>query len=153
MEGLPGKVYLHLLPNDGVEVQRFLVLLAPLGVVFTELPVGIEFQAAVPTPLGVTVPENHQRHALARRHFLLDGDIVRRLVTEIPSGERRVLSVDRLGDPVICDPLRERIVQRRTSFECPQKVIDAGLAGPEHFGYLPATHSQGEMPCDDVLVI
>ena len=40
LEGLSGEVYLHLLANDGIEMKGLLVLLAPLGVVLTELPVG-----------------------------------------------------------------------------------------------------------------
>ena len=64
MKGFPGKVYFHFLANDGVKMQRLFVLLAPLGVILAELPVGIEFQPIVPAHLGIPVPENDQRHVL-----------------------------------------------------------------------------------------
>lgn len=39
LKSLPGEVYLHLLADYGVKVQRILVLLTPFRVVLTELTV------------------------------------------------------------------------------------------------------------------
>ena len=64
LKGLAGEVHLHLLTNDGVEMQRFLVFLTPLGVVFTELPIRVKLQPTIPAFLGVSVPENHKGHVL-----------------------------------------------------------------------------------------
>ncbi len=48
LKGFPGKVHLHLLSDDGVEVKHFLVFFAPFCVILAELPVRVELQAAVP---------------------------------------------------------------------------------------------------------
>ena len=72
LEGLSGEVYLHLLANDGIEMKGLLVLLAPLGVVLTELPVGVELDVPVTALLGIAVPQHYQGHVLPGRHILCD---------------------------------------------------------------------------------
>ena len=134
-------------------MKRILVLLTPLGIVLTELPIRVEFQSAVPALLGVPVPENHQGHVLPGRHFLLNSGIVRQLIAEIAAALCRVLPVDRLRNAIVRDPLRKRIPQRPTFLECTQEFIDARLADLEFLGNLPSAHVQGKVLCNDVLVI
>ena len=64
LKGLSCEVDLHLLADDGVEVKRFLVFLAPLGVILAELAVRIELQPTVATSLRIPVPENDECHVL-----------------------------------------------------------------------------------------
>ena len=86
MKGLSGEVHLHLLGDDGIEMQRFLIFLAPLGIVFTVLPVRIELQLPVPAELGIPVPEHHQGHILLGGHLLVYGFIVGHLAAGPHSG-------------------------------------------------------------------
>ena len=51
LKGLSSEIRLHLLSDDGVEVKRILVFFAPLGVILTELSVGIELQPTVSASL------------------------------------------------------------------------------------------------------
>ena len=153
VKGLSCKVHLHLLTDNGIEMKGLLVLLTPLGIVLAELPVRVEFQAAVPTALGIPVPEHGERHVLTGCHVLLHGLVVRHLVTEIPTRKSRRILVDRGCDTVVRDSLRKWIVQRGTGFESPQEVIDSRLADLERLSNLGATHTQGIVFCNDVLVI
>lgn len=141
LKGLAGEVHLHLLTNDGVEMQRFLIFLTPLGVVLAELPIRVKLQSTIPAFLGVPVPENHKGHVLSRRHVLFDRLIVRHLIAEISTGNRRVLPIDRLCDTVVGDSLRERIAKALAFLECTQEVIDTRGAGVERLGYRHATHT------------
>ena len=153
LKGLAGKVHLHLLTNDGVEMQCFLVFLTPLGVVLTELPIRVKLQSTIPAFLGVPVPENHKGHVLSRRHVLFDRLIIRHLIAEISTGNRRVLPIDRLCDTVVGDSLRERIAKALAFLECTQEVIDTRGAGVERLGYCHATHTQSVVFCNDVFIV
>lgn len=109
VKGLSGEVHLHLLGDDGIEMQRFLIFLAPLGIVFTVLPVRIELQLPVPAELGIPVPEHHQGHILLGGHLLVYGFIVGHLIAEVPATGGRILSVDSCSNAIIGDSLRKRI--------------------------------------------
>ena len=109
VKGLSGEVHLHLLSDDGIEMQRFLIFLAPLGIVFTVLPVRIELQLPVPAELGIPVPEHHQGHILLGGHLLVYSFIVGHLIAEVPATGGRILSVDSCSNAIIGDSLRKRI--------------------------------------------
>ena len=66
LKSLSGEVHFHLLTNDSIKMQRFLVFLAPFGIVLTELPIRVKLQPTIPALLGVPVPENHKGHVLPR---------------------------------------------------------------------------------------
>lgn len=123
LKGLAREVYLHLLPNDCIEVKRLLVFLAPLGVVLTELPVRIEFEISVPAPLDIPVSEHLEGHVLPGRHALLNRRIVRLFEAKIPPSRGRIFSVHRLGDAVVRDSLREGLAEFVTGFERRKKSL------------------------------
>ena len=153
MKGLASEVYLHLLPNDCIEVKRLLVFLAPLGVVLTELPVRIEFEISVPALLDIPIPEHLESHVLPGRHVLLNRRIVRLFEAKIPPSRGWIFSVHRLGDAVVRDSLRERVAEFVTGFERPQEIVHARGADVERLGDCHTAHSQCIVFCNDVFIV
>lgn len=153
LKGLPSEIHLHLLSDDSVEVKRLLVFLAPLGIILTELSVGIELQPTVTTSLRVPVPEDDERHVLPGRHSFGNGLIVRQLIGEIAAGNCSIRTVNGGCNPIVCNSWRKRIAECLTGLKCPKKFVYTGFADTERLGDLPSAHSESIVLCNDVFVV
>ncbi len=134
-------------------MERFLVFLAPLGIILAELSIRVKLRAAVSAFPGVPIPENDERHVLAGRRSPGYGFILRQIIAEIPADGGRIFPVDRGGYAVVSDSLGKRIAERLKRLECPKKNIDAGFADAECSGDLTAAHAESEVFCNDDLVV
>ena len=77
----------------------------------------------------------------------------RAIVAEVTSRASRALSPHRFRNPIVGDPLWERVAERLALLERAKKVVDAGYTYFERFGDYHSAHSQCVVLCNDVFVV